>query len=392
VKTATRVALVSLSLVLAAGATGFVWNESPPAMRGGMRAAEEDADAPECPGPNIAIRVDSAHGTPGVTYRHIVEIAQGISTVPEFHDCQRFVTRSPGGQPIYGALYAVFAAKTLADQTFDPDTSAFAAAEVYTRRGEYPGLGIKPGFNCLYLSKANGWKAFMVSVGLNDDTVCKPRMSLAQRLGATSLRVTRHVYGNMKPNEYPGVTRWDMDQAGHYYITMRCGAGWCDVGLEEPARASRALTLGDGISEPERRVRTIKGWYDQQVLAIPSGENVRPQAIVGTVIPVPGLADLPFDATTYLQVATIEIGDIPQYKSKLGLKRGTNLLFMRGEGDNWDAYVQAPDGEKKYLKAHRHGHEGQGFNIPGTVRWRWLSKDETIWVRCLEGCCQVQED
>ena len=27
--------------------------------------------------------------------------------------------------------------------------------------------------------------------------------------------------------------------------------------------------------------------------------------------------------------------------------------------------------------------------IPGIVRWRWKVKDETIWVSCQRGCCEV---
>jgi hypothetical protein len=29
---------------------------------------------------------------------------------------------------------------------------------------------------------------------------------------------------------------------------------------------------------------------------------------------------------------------------------------------------------------------------PGVVRWRWKIKDETIWVSCPNGCCEVDPD
>jgi hypothetical protein len=30
------------------------------------------------------------------------------------------------------------------------------------------------------------------------------------------------------------------------------------------------------------------------------------------------------------------------------------------------------------------------FQVAGTARWRWLPDDPGIWVRCIEGCCEVR--
>jgi hypothetical protein len=30
--------------------------------------------------------------------------------------------------------------------------------------------------------------------------------------------------------------------------------------------------------------------------------------------------------------------------------------------------------------------------VPGTVRWRWVATDETIWSPCGPGCCRVNTD
>jgi hypothetical protein len=362
----------------------------------------DDADAPECPGPYISIPVKGVErqGGPIVWMRRqTVEIAADISPVPEYHDCQRFIRKILVFGERYGPLYAVFAARELDQQTFMPNpnagddtTVAFVAAEVYTAKGNYGRLGIKPGFNCLYLSRANNWEGFMVSVGLENDITCKLRLNDQQRRDAKKLKVIR----TTGHTEYPAVTRWDRDKDGKYYITMKCGDGWCDVGLVDALRGSAALAV-DGLAPAERAVRSIKGWYDQQTLAVPAGvDKVRPQKIVGTVIPAPGLTAFAFARGVEERVATIEIGNLEQYQSKLGLEAGRNDLYLvrNGPTDNdWVAYMGPPgDPNRKRLYVKRHDHTGQGFTIPGTTRWRWLAKDETIWVRCLYGCCQVQED
>jgi hypothetical protein len=403
VKTGIRVTMMSLSLAVAVVLAGVALNVSSAVSIAEARAADhaEDADSKECPGPYIAIPMrDSARGTLVWRERHVVEIAASISPVPEFHDCQRFIKRKLFFFKEYEALYAVFAAESLAKLTFapfnHPPNVAYAAAEVYTSLGKYKRLGIKKGFNCLYLSQANGWEAFMVSVGSANDSTCKFTLSSEQRERAKKLSVHRRAYPNLDLAQIPGVTRWDRDADGKYYITMKCGQGWCDVGLQDPAKRSPALVTDASMPDAERQRRLIRGWYDQQVLAIPSGSNVKPQPVVGTVIPDANLGAAEFVLNTEVHVATIEIGEIAQYKTKLGLKNGKNELYLvrTGLGDNdWTAYVGLPeDPDRKKLKAKRHGHEGENFDIPGTVRWRWLSKDETIWVRCSLGCCQVQED
>ena len=40
-----------------------------------------------------------------------------------------------------------------------------------------------------------------------------------------------------------------------------------------------------------------------------------------------------------------------------------------------------------YRCVHRRIHSGE--EIPGAVRWRWKEDDETMWVRCPQGCCTV---
>lgn len=359
----------------------------------------DDKDAPECPGPYFA--VPKKRGSPGLI--HVVEIAEGISEVPEFHDCQRFIRTGMLSSfsalftgPKYGALYAIFVSDSLERLMNELGAHALepvAVAEVYTSKGKYPELGIKEGFNCLYLTSKNSWEAYMVAVG---ETAGKcTRLLGGLRVGAKKLTVRRVEVPHMIETEYPAVARWDRDLKGRYFIGVKCGAAWCEVGLQDTALSSAPLAVTAGATHGELRVRQIKGWYDQQSLAIPSGLHVRPQPKIGTVIPNPDLGDNTFTFAEGVStaVATIEIGDIPEYKSKLGLTAGTNSLSLRVKDNKWTAEIKNPaTGTVKTLKVIRRDHTGEGFKIPGTVRWRWLAGDETIWVRCLYGCCQVQQD
>ena len=397
-RTATRVTM--LSVVLAAIIVAFSWNDSPlsAAPTGTHAAMAADADSPECPGPYIAIPIFKDSGmTTVLEYRQMVEIADDISKVPEFHDCQRFVIRGDSA-PVYGPLYAVFASDRLDQATFLSGgrgsgglPRAFAAAEVYTKLGNYPALGIKRGFSCLYLSRADTWEAYMFAAGL-DDEACGRFLTVEQRAAATKLSVHRTTDSSMKLSDYPGVVRWDRDRDGNYYMTMKCADGWCDVGLPNPARKTPALTVNAAMSVANKRVRTIRGWYDQQVLAVPAGAmSVRPQRFVGTIIPNSGLGDATFDDGVWTPVATIELEDnIDKYSTQLGVKRGPNRVYLRQVGASWEARIDGSDGTHRWFKVTRHGHEGENFKIPGTVRWRWMANDETIWVRCLEGCCEVE--
>ena len=55
----------------------------------------------------------------------------------------------------------------------------------------------------------------------------------------------------------------------------------------------------------------------------------------------------------------------------------------------WWAVVVKPSKEVSYRCVYRTDHGT--IPVPGTARWRWVLNDETIWVRCANGCCQVDQ-
>src|SRR6185437_1407485 len=85
----------------------------------------------------------------------------------------------------------------------------------------------------------------------------------------------------------PLVARWQWDaQENQYYIGIKCGRAWCEVGAKGPVPAP-SYTSAAGASHDESIVRTFKGWYDEQPLAA-AGNRGAMLTITGTVFPAPG--------------------------------------------------------------------------------------------------------
>src|SRR6185295_11680520 len=78
------------------------------------------------------------------------------------------------------------------------------------------------------------------------------------------------------PSEIPAVARWEWDAARKVqYIGLRCGIDWCNIGPASPGGAALFTPADPYIAPPTTgapmaadRVRAVKGWYDQQRLAL----------------------------------------------------------------------------------------------------------------------------
>src|SRR5690606_11226794 len=219
----------------------------------------------------------------------------------------------------------------------------------------------------------------------------------------------------------PPVARCDWDPNGlHNYIGIKCGAHWCEVGNRNESRRHRADTMPPPRPIPNKptpsdekraRVVEIKGWYDEQRLAVPNqagGLVVR--SLEGTLIPHAALHDLTAtsDFTGWTPVATATLNAASaDYKHKLNLDAGVNFIeFCAGpmseciprgttpsvctspsDGDWWARIISA-SGDTTYNCVVRRQHPGAA--PPATARWRWLEDDETMWIRCPGGCCTLE--
>jgi hypothetical protein len=285
----------------------------------------------------------------------------------------------------------------------------------------YDTLGIKTGFNCLYLlrdaSADFGIKALMVPVGTEEKECEKPYQTSMG--GHELLAVPYEVPAGLTWEDLPAVARWDWDPATKVqFIGLRCGFFWCEVG-PKTGFGSSAAHVYPFAKAKEKRTFWIKGWYDEQQLAAKVGKALRPLSVVGTVVPDSALDDWTdgtFPTESWVPAARIAIRPPAQrYKDKFGLMathiptRMDSLQLCQGSwsecatasgesptqpancdaaaSDRWWARIINQQKSKRYFCVIRAPHKG--VPIAGTARWRWLRNDETVWIRCAEGCCQV---
>jgi hypothetical protein len=268
-----------------------------------------------------------------------VPLSGPIGTIPEFHDCQRFLD-STGDN--YDSRYAIFAALRLdslladlsrardsiagppgdeeEDEGHDHSRAAAGKVErsgasfrtvpvatIYTPDGTYPPLGVQPGFNCLFLyahsltpgAQPTRWGAKMVPWGADsnclDHHIDPYPAAVGRALDVRPSPPDRRFH--FTDADYPAVARWDWDpKHKRQYLGIKCGAAWCEVGdrrFKSSGPYSGPVPNFDpvpGITVTpamKARVTAIKGWYDAQVLAM--GGGTRPSRVYGVVIPNPAL-------------------------------------------------------------------------------------------------------
>lgn len=394
-----------------------------------------------------------------------------IADLPEFHDCQRFLV--PAGRSMaeggaaasapardglaFGPLVAIWAANKLDEKlSFTPKSvdslgastrtvketrsgsgiqpaslMAVPVAVIYDfeRNVGYDPLGIRPGFSCLYLWKANTWQARLVSLG-DSLSPCLEPMDTTSRdiVGGTQLQVKAAVLDTLLgPEDIPPVARWDWD-GKQQYIGIRCGDEWCEIGSPgfTASASANATAMGPGLlaaiedipitglaqanDAGKLRVLSVKGWYDEQRLDVrdKKGQLILSD-IVGTAVPHPALGSLPAGSfqKNWVPVASLHVtGD---YSGKVQLKKGVNRLYMcqgtatdclgptatktcssldQDPADLWWARIVSAAGDTTEHCVRRRGHGGMA--IPAAAaRWNWSEVDAKTWVACEGGCCTV---
>lgn len=382
---------------------------------------------PECPTDSFRVTlVDTVDGAPRqTTFTYISATGPVVSHIPEFHDCQRLLR---GAGKDYGPLVAVFAAfspqpRTGARRPPVREGTPATAVTILSYDGRYSRLHIEQGFSCLYLSQApaGDWSAWIQWVGVEEKECLNPPDS---RFTSRRLDVIP-VSDSFEGDDIPPVARWDWDPKNHHhYIGVRCGDQWCEVGPRGFAQSRRhdADTMpppktiagkpAPGAKE-RARVFEVKGWYDEQRLAVPEAGGLIGTTVVGTAAPHPLLGtlnDVEEFSEKWIPAATLSLsGPLPKYKSKLNLDKGVNEVYLchgpatecipagtptptcAVEADKqWWARIDASGGEQAYRCVTRRTHSGIPWEtVPGTVRWRWIPNDETAWIRCPEGCCTI---
>ena len=359
-------------------------------------------------------------------------VTGGLEDVPELGDCQRFVTGTRSAPRYDPGVFAIFVSRDL-------DTlSMGTAALIYAKDGEYDHLGIETGFNCLVMAEEprTGWTAAMIPVRDRPEDCSRAAPDQTNE----KLRVIEDpnpaVVGNV-----PAAARWAFNDAPweagrnpHQYIVIKCGATQCFVGTD--ALPKPPSLLGE---RQESREASVLGLNDRQYLAerpLPGGSVRTPvqPALEGFLLPDADLATATHSRfeETWVPVADVYLGARnPAYLAKANFdgppgslvkptrvftcidKNSSSCPGMNKEWMNWACQDLDRRSGKKYRSMHLRFRRGgpamvtdtlfrcvqyyrlsdellsSGFQIPGSVRWRWLSEDETLWHRCADGCCKV---
>lgn len=381
------------------------------------------------------------------TPKPYLEVTDQLQNVPELNDCQRFIVPDRWNPAVleYDSLFAIFAAASRLPREGPlvargavpaPTDSALAAAEIYAE-GSYPPLHIQPMLNCLFMAgEGLTWRAKILPVG-PVDRKCGGAVDLDTLGQGYELEVRAATAGSeFEDDDYPAVARWDWDDEHRWqYIGVKCGAAWCEVGpprfTSSPGHAALAAGAPQGVDPRQyRRTRLIKGWYDEQYLAVPANNSlgVRPSGIYATVFPDPRIdaySDADFqptaasganpwllgaaitftggtqaERTTYLRKFGLGMAAASGLSNVIGICNGTEAgclpaavqTVLKADADyqkcdhrGWWGRVGGPDG--RYVCVTRCAIPG--IDVVGTARWRWTRHDEGVWMRCAQGCCEV---
>ena len=344
-----------------------------------------------------------------------------------WHDSIQFV--GPGGKPCNRLRAADCTGLGFGTVTIVPDSSSLHPfVEVVSYDGTYGPLGIGSGFNCLLLINPSQPRAFMVQRGL-EDPKCSTLQYTAVNLPAgdsvKELIVHRATVPAVSPGDYPPVARWDWDSVSmKHFIGVRCGAAWCEVSDSGEFHSSPAYSATQGATSLERRVIAVKGWYDEQRL-----NQGWPSTLRGTTFPDPGLdttklaqfhhnwvvvahTALPSESPVYqsmfnfraaavgtpvqlTQLNTIELCEGSSDPTECNVPNvPLRPVCTATAGGQWWARISHPNDATRVFKCvYRRDHPGYTGKIPGAVRWRWqamASVDETTWISCTQGCCEVR--
>jgi hypothetical protein len=388
------------------------------------------AKPPSCPNHDYPVKTEDDSFS-------VVPLAGAITDIPEFHDCQRLLVLNPRTKGMsYGPLVGIWVSDSLGTRLTElamlntgSVPMALAFAELFSWDGNYGPLGIRKRWNCLYLYPSPdtlGLRAKMVQV--RDFNACGSPQMVRALIGdtVTDLYVRRDPRGGSQSSDFPPVGRWDWDAMGsRQYIGLKCGAAWCEVATTPHFQSSPRYSAPPGMAATGGRpVYAVKGWYDEQMLAVrePSWlpdwlswlAPVRPGGFTGTIVPDPGLDGMDrarFDG--WVRAGEVVVSQAsPKYTasnfgpgalmSGASPRKVATVFLCHGDScgnpiachwkdpsDKWWARVEY-EGRVKYRCVNRVDHSGGDRPIPGAARWFWEANDEKGWYGCAAGCCTTQ--
>lgn len=385
------------ALILCAACNGSDVAQQQAALIGGP--ALTPANLVTCP---KAAPADTMEMLPDAVTTYFTNMKWCTVVVPYYNDEQRF----PGADNRYGAVAYAIAAPYLASFTRAQqfEENYVAVAVVYIPDGDvahkpYTQLGLKQGFNCVYLKHSVTKPEWTAQIQL-EAAGCN---GVSPNAG-TPLSVLAEITAGASAEDYPPVVRWVQLKDSTEALGVRCGAAWCDVGVETTGRLepnAHAALSTTPMSPVKSKRWTIRGWFDDQHLAVPlaAGQTGNYGLRAGgqaSLIPDEGLAGYTEKGDyekRWVHAATVYFGDDPpaKYKQGYGFIKGTNeIAIFKGPDNVWIARITNASFVYGAFRAIRRVSH-PGILIPATTRWRWSDRDDLVWVMCDGSCCYVEQ-
>jgi hypothetical protein len=369
----------------------------------------------QTPAPEDGTHLSSAGRHPQWILTGLAHDSQAINSGLEsmtLHDAQKVVFPQAGG---YGALYRATLTSETADPVLPGDANHVATVEVVgTPHAESP---YRQGFTCVYMSRTTSGVSALLTPAT--ESTCAPPEDAYESL---MVRVVRE----KRPNEVvlPSV-RWHSAPDGtRLVLGLSCMDDWCAIGEDgagfEADKANPLFGHND-------KNHFSPAMYDDQLLAIGTAGNLRPGRMRARVYPHRDLEEVADDEfeDEWVPVATIEIqrgnpadfaSASSQYQGNWDLKtsNGADLrpgpldridVWLRRDGERWSGRFKGPKGSFSHRfvvkrmdpQAVTKARETETRTIElvrrhgplGSARWGWSEEDETVWVRCGSGCCEL---
>lgn len=359
--------------------------------------------------------------------RIISTFAAMSSQVPELNDCQRLVVGNDSAGFHYDSIAGIFVSDAGATYSSAHLATPRALALVYfPYGGTYAPLHLNARFNCVWVQRVGAdYRAWVQAATGTAD--CQDSVAaLADQSLSLSVRAQKpDLPGRVPPSAPYNVVRWDWDASTNtQFISVRCGEMWCEIGQPGFGGSEAHVSASSGASTTFDGLR-VKGYYDEQYLAEWRDDRLVVGRNVGTIFATPRLATLATGMPAkgeWIPVAEINMSKAAgPYEDMLNLvgndgplTAGTRatLSLCLGDGQScapvkgevilneqscdltpdgrWYARIERPGGARYFCVKHRPF--PTGFSIPPVVRWRWREDDETIWIRCPDGCCEIDVD
>ena len=357
---------------------------------------------PPPPPPGYSVRAIADSALKSMSW----QFAQMPWMLNEAHDGQALATGQAYGPAMYAYSSPYLGGFTNDGSFSDQGPAGVLVSVVFvgpwsstTLPQNYQDLHLSPGLNCVHAALAGGnWTGYISAATINAQNKLPECPRIYTQSVATQLPILRQpkLTNYNSHTDYPPVTRiseWDADR---YAIGFRCAKAWCEIG--PPGFQARPPVDDNDLSRPHTKERDIKGWHDEQRLAVISGGTPVPTDLVAKAEPVPNLAELDstsFDKTAWTQVGVVWLAKDPdQINHKkyfdAGFRKGLNKVLARFTTTNlWQTMIRDRNGTETTLKkTTRTIH----YDIagPGTMRWYWNEKDEGMWYRCGGACCEVE--